>query len=270
MGRRSTRNSFMIAVGLLCLFAFQNCKFETNGNGGGYTGLQDDESLYGAFEPGRTVVLPPINVPPIGVPTPGTVTLRSYYLFDKSRSCGGAASAQSLATEILSFVDDQVILQQMDCGIEVNSHQLLASPLIASYNPWFVLESGKIYQLLNEAVAPEKTPYTLGLCRQITGTSGAVDYGWDVILQDRGGLLEATIIRGRQDPVSQANLRKIWGPISFSYNSGANPLEFTGNNFYLKVKPPSPVNHTETIGTLQAVLDGSPVQLSLACWLQNQ
>ncbi|MCC7403203.1 MAG: hypothetical protein IT288_02290 [Bdellovibrionales bacterium] len=264
MGRRSTRNSFMIAVGLLCLFAFQNCKFETNGNGGGYTGLQDDESLYGAFEPGRTVVLPPI-----GVPMPGTVILRSYYLFEKSRACGGATSAQTLATEMLSFIDDRTIWRQLDCGIEVGTHEL-ASPQIASYNPWFILESGKIFQLLNEAIAVDKTPYTLGLCRQITGSSGDVDYGWDVILQDRGGLLEATIIRGRQDPVTQANLRKIWGPISIGYNSGASPLEFSGNSFSLKVTVPSPVNHTETTGSLQAVLDGNSVQLNLACWLQNQ
>lgn len=264
MGRNFKKHALIVSVALLCLFAFQNCKFESNGNGGGYTGLQENESFYGAFQPGRTVLLPAI-----GQPVHGTVTLRNYYFFEKTRACGAANTAQTLASETISFFEEQVIWRSLDCDVEVGNQQI-ETPMVASYNPWFVLHTGKVFQLLNEPLPANKTPYTLALCRQITWSNDGVDYGWDVIMQDRGGLLEATIIRGRQDPLSGVNVRSIWGPLPFSFGASPAPLSFVGNDFNLTVAVPNPANHTETTGKLQAVLDGSVVRLDLSCWLQNQ
>ncbi|MCB0365680.1 MAG: hypothetical protein KDD68_09840, partial [Bdellovibrionales bacterium] len=205
------------AVAFLYLFAFQNCEFESTGNGGGYTGFQE-ESAYGPFNPGSTVLLPNYGQEnQVGAPANGAdprpVTLRDYYLFSQTKNCLGTSNAQESAVEVVSFLQDRTVLTEYDCGSRTNSSDMV-QPIVSSYNPWFVILDGKIYQLLNQAVSSDATPYTLALCRQVTGSgANGVDYGWDVIIQRRAGNIEATVIRGRADANSNTNLRKIWSAI---------------------------------------------------------
>ncbi|MCB0385949.1 MAG: hypothetical protein KDD43_11195 [Bdellovibrionales bacterium] len=260
------------AVGFLCLIAFQNCKFESIGNGGGYTGFQE-ESAYGPFNPGSTVILPPIgNI--IGQPAFGgrqPTTLRDYYLFEVGKQCPNATIAQQRATEVISFSATSATLRGFDCGVESGVISPKIEPIVSSYDPWFVIQDGKIFQLLNQQVDSNLTPYTLALCRQVTGSGpDGVDYGWDVIIQRRGGITEATVIRGRADADSNTNLRTIWGAIPVDEDNTGSPILYRGIGFALDVFPPNPINNTVTSGSMQANLDSELVDLKLTCWLQNQ
>ena len=262
-------------LGFMLLFVFQNCEYEVNGNGGGYTGFQEEHG-YGAFDPGHSVLLPNFGEANGGnsAGQPSQTVLRDYYFFSESTNCNGTVStAQQGAAERVSFIGDDIVRSDIDCG-NVTASQGNVAPITSSYNPWFVVLDGKIYQLLNDDIAPNATPFTYALCRQVNGTNTtnpSVDYGWDVVIQNRGGVLDATIIRGRQDTESDANLRKIWQGIQVDEDSSNNnSIDYVGINFELQITRSTPLNNTLTSGFMRSSLDGRLTELNMDCWLQNQ
>ncbi|MBK9040484.1 MAG: hypothetical protein IPL83_15195 [Bdellovibrionales bacterium] len=192
---------------LLFLVPFQSCDLidilKKNGNGGGYTGMKNDDfaeanidGLYGPFDPSHS----PFELPSSGGDLNPVLEIqsRTYFRFSEAKTCLNANRISELAVSSLIFsVGNNPRLSHIDCGIRSDGPPGLLNPVISSYNPWHIALGEKIFQYVSDSSKSEDFPYTHVLCRQIQNMdSTGTDYGIDVVIQKLRGSFIGQLIKG--------------------------------------------------------------------------
>lgn len=266
---------------LLFLVPFQSCDLidllKKNGNGGGYTGMKNDDfaeahidGLYGPFDPSHS----PFELPsPGGDPNPVLEPQsRTYFRFSESKTCLSANRISELAvSSLIFFVGNSPRLSQIDCGVHSDGPPGLLNPVISSYNPWHIALGGDIFQYISDSSKSEDFPYTHVLCRQIQNIdSTGTDYGIDVVIQKLRGSFIGQLIKGYKIAEGRG-IRKITDLASLNRHQSTTDLSFQGDSFELHIRAFEGRPSGSMTGQLHTLLKNSVVDLpAMTCWIQNQ
>lgn len=266
---------------LLFLGPFQSCDlidlFKKNGNGGGYTGMKNDDyaeanidGLYGPFDPSHS----PFELPSSGRDRNPVLEIqsRTYFQFSESKTCPNANRISEIAVSSLIFsVGNIPKLSHIDCGVLSDGPQGLLHPVISSYDPWFIVLGEGIFQYVSDSSKSEDFPYTHVLCRQVQNIdSTGTDYGIDVVVQKFRGNFVGQFIKGSQIAEGRG-IRKITDLGSLDRYQSTNDLTFQGDSFELKIRAYETDQSGSMSGQLHTLLDNTVVDLpAMTCWIQNQ
>ena len=266
---------------LLFLVPFQSCDLidllKKNGNGGGYTGMKNDDfaeanidGLYGPFDPGHS----PFELPSSGGGRNPVLEIqsRTYFRFSEAKTCLNANRISELAVSSLIFsVGNNPRLSHIDCGISSDGPPGLLNPVISSYNPWHIALGEEIFQYVSDSAKSEDFPYTHVLCRQIQNIdSTGTDYGIDVVIQKLRGSFIGQLIKGSKIAEGRG-IRKIADLGSLDRHQSATDLSFQGDSFELHIRAFEGRPSGSISGQLHTLLDNAVVDLpAMTCWIQNQ
>ncbi|MBK7844959.1 MAG: hypothetical protein IPJ71_14940 [Bdellovibrionales bacterium] len=266
---------------LLFLVLFQNCDLiellKKNGNGGGYTGMKNDDyaeanidGLYGPFDPSHS----PFELPSSERdrnPVPESQS-RTYFRFSEVKTCPNANRISELAVSSLIFsVGDIPKLSHIDCGALSVGPQGLLNPVISSYDPWYIALGEEIFQYVSDPLSREDFPYTHVLCRQIQNIdSTGTDYGIDVVVQKFRGNFIGQFIKGSQIAEGRG-IRKITDLGSLERHQSTTDLSFRSDSFELRIKTFVGRPSGSMSAQLRTLFDDAVVDLpAMTCWVQNQ